>query len=81
MQRLLPRPCQEKSCCNYARQLCRERRIGRTCIKASTVLRPSGCLLAVPLHGVHDFVGLTCSKPRNLMMLRDTLGWKRRPPL
>jgi hypothetical protein len=23
----------------------------------------------------------TCSKPRNLMMLRLTDGWKRRPPL
>ena len=23
----------------------------------------------------------TCSKPRNLMMDRSTLGWKRSPPL
>ena len=29
---------------------------------------------------VREFLN-TCSKPRNLMMLRFTLGWKRSPPL
>src|SRR5690625_7503904 len=47
--------------------------------------RPRGSKSAPPLPPpsgmpVSAFLN-TCSKPRNLMMLRLTDGWKRRPPL